>query len=162
MKRYAVLMLVLLLPGAMACAQSVTRDELVARIGTSYLQAAVLSADSPLFDNILLQAKSANPGASAEQWRQVKAEVVPAITGLLAGKGSPIEKLLQQSLAGMSDQELQRLLELLNDPVYRKFTAAMTSPAAQKELLGALAVASLRFNQIINAALQHQGLKDIH
>ncbi|MBI3561124.1 MAG: hypothetical protein HY080_05340 [Gammaproteobacteria bacterium] len=147
---------------SIAAAQTVPRDTLIDRIESIYAQATMLSADSPFMEMFMAPAKTANPGVNKTTWLGIKQELALSISNTITEKGGLLDKVLRKSLENLSDEELERLRQILSDPVYNKFQAAMASPATQRQFAQALLGNALKLNTAINAVLVRHNLKEVH
>jgi len=57
------------------------------------------------------------------------------MTKMFTEKGSTMDELIRSSLESFSDNELKALSQVLGDPSFRKFQAAMSGPAAERIVL---------------------------
>ena len=162
MKILAIFTSCLILCSSVASAQTPSRDELINQIETIYARSTILSPDSPLIDMYLSTPKQANPNTSSETWATVKQEVAIAVTNVMTRKGGSMDLVLRKSLDALSDTELSRLIQLLNDPVFVKYQAAVNSPAAQKQMMQGMVGMALGLNAAINKVLVSHGLKEVH
>lgn len=160
MKRLAGLSLFLFWSYSIAAAQASPRDVLIEHCETAYLRATTLSADSPLVDMLLASTKSANREASDDTWRGIRQEIAAAVTRSLTERGSTLDTTLRKSMEPLSDVELARLSQVLNDPAYTKFQSAMASPAAQKQFMQAMFDDAPKFQIVVNKILAQHGLKE--
>lgn len=155
----ALVLIAVLAPGA---ALAVTRDELIDQIETTYTSSAVIPADSPVVDLMLTQAKAANPDAAAETWQAVRGELAAAFSKSFTARGGMLDTLIRESLQPLSDRELRSLSQILRDPAYRKFQAAMSSSAAQGQMTRSMMQVGLQLGTLINGVLASHQLKEVH
>jgi hypothetical protein len=143
-------------------ADSTTRDALIDRIETQYVASTMISSDSPMVSSMLQPAMTANPGVAPETWQSVRIATAAAMTKMFTEKGSTMDVLIRNSLVSFSDKELKALGQLLSDPAFRKFQAAMTGPVAQQQLHAGMAKAGLQLATLINAILVNHHLNEVH
>lgn len=160
MKRFAGFSLFLFLSCSIAAAQASPRDVLIERCETAYLRATTLSADSPLVDMLLASTKSANREVNDDTWRVIRQEIATAVTQSLTERGSMLDTTFRKSMESLSDAELARLSQVLNDPAYTKFQSAMASPATQKQFMQAMYGDAAKFQTVANKILARHGLKE--
>jgi hypothetical protein len=84
------------------------------------------------------------------------------MTKMFTEKGSTMDVLIRSSLESFSDKELKALSQVLSDPSFRKFQAAMSGPAAQQQLHAGMAKAGLQLGPLINAVLVNHQLNEVH
>jgi hypothetical protein len=159
----AIVLLALIFCSSAACAESaLPRELLIDQIEASYMQSVVLSSDSPFLAMILSNAKAQNPKASAEQWAVVKRELAPALSKVLTGKGGMLDYTLRKSFEIFSDDELVRLAQLIDDPIYRKLQTALNNPSTQLEMAKMMFNSAARMNNAINDILAKHGLNAVN
>lgn len=107
---------------------------------------------------LLAAAKSANPNINSEKWEKVKVDTAASLTRTLAENGGPMGGVLVGALDAMSDTELERVAQLLDDPAYSKFQAILASSAVQQRVLQKTAKTSEKINDAVNAAISSNGL----
>ena len=156
-----IVLLLVAFPSAVV-AQPTSREDLIGKITHMYFEGSVFSGDSPVVDNLIVPARTANPRATEQQWKDVKAAVVPALANAMIGTGSPFDDITRAALRSMSDEELRRLLGLLEDPLYERFNKAISSPEAQAAMMRAMTLLGLQIGEILNSALRQQGLNEVH
>jgi hypothetical protein len=108
------------------------------------------------------QAKKANPTAPTEIWPIVQSELAASFKEVVFGKGSAIERIIRHALEPMSVGAMQRLSQLLDDPLYKQFTAAMSDPTAQKEAQTAIMRAGLELGPVFNEILTRHQLRGVY
>ena len=162
MKRQLLLAALLALSSSVSLANSAAREALIDQIETQYVATAVFASDSPAVISILQTAMTANPGVSTETWQSVKKETAAALTKMITEKGSTMDVLIRSSLESFSDKELKELSQLLSDPTFRKFQAAMSGPAAQQQLHAVMAKAGMQLAALINTVLVNHHLNEVH
>lgn len=143
-------------------ADAPARETMIDQIETQYLQARVISSDSPIVSKILEAAAAANPGVSPETWRTVKKEIAAAMTKIYTEKGSIIDTLIRGSLDSFSDRDLAVLNRVLSDPSYKKFVAAMSRPEAQKQMLTGTMESIPKLASSVNSILANHQLKAVN
>lgn len=156
------LVLSLVLGSSIASAQTTSREALIGRVEKSYLQTRMFPATSPILDRMLGPAMSANPGVSSKQWSDIRKEVASALIAVMMEKGGLLDTLLRNSMANLSDPDLERLAHIVSDPVFQQFRAAMASPSSQKQLMQAIYVNVPKMNMALNGVLVRHGLKAEH
>jgi hypothetical protein len=140
-------------------AKTSSRDVLIGQVEAAYTQAMILTPDSPLFDLYLAEAKSANPGVSSATWSEIKRDLSPAVTKVLIEQGGMVDVALRQSMESLSDDELQKLNVIFVDPTYKRFQAAMASPATQQQMLQSIMASAPKMNAVVDKVLAMHGLK---
>ena len=140
-------------------AEDSPHSALISRIEVQYLASTVVGPDSPIIDQWIAPARTLNPEVDQATWNGVKTDVAAALTSLLTAKGSALEVFFRGALDALSDAELARLSDLLNDPVYKKFQGAMGSTENQKRMLQAFMGDSLSMGAAVNGVLEKHGLK---
>jgi len=144
-----------------AAGENATREQWIARIEAQYMPVK-LSADSPVITSMVDQAKKANPTAPTEIWPIVQSELAASFKEVVFGKGSAIERIIRHALEPMSVGAMQRLSQLLDDPLYKQFTAAMSDPTAQKEAQTAIMRAGLELGPVFNEILTRHQLRGVY
>lgn len=139
-----------------------TRDETMARIEALQLNGSVFSPGSPFLESMLQPAFRANPGIDQDARDTIRKEAGMAMSKVMAQPGGLLDVTYRAALAPMSDAELERLLVLLSDPVWRKFSASMTAPATQQQMAKALLANTQQMNTALNAVLAKHGLPPTH
>jgi hypothetical protein len=138
------------------------REKYISAIESIYFKTTVLSADSPFVSNLLVSAKSANPGVSDGVWTSVASEVAGAFEGLLREKGGLTDTVLRSAMQDLSTADLAHLTDVLSDPVVMKYFAATRSAATQKQLAKGLWATTARLEEAVNKSLRERGLKEVH
>jgi hypothetical protein len=162
LKSNASLFVFLALSSSIALAQSAKRELLIENIETEYVSTEMFSSDSPVLNSILAPAMTANPGIPAETWQSVKVEVAAAVTKMFTEKGSAPDVIVRSSLESLSDRELKTLSQLLGDPTFKKFRAAMSNPSAQQQFRSGMAKAGMQLGPLMNTILVSHQLKQVH
>jgi hypothetical protein len=135
---------------------------LIDQIEIQYATTAMFASDSPVVSSVLQPAMTTNPGVSPEIWQSVRKETAAAMTKMFTEKGSTMDELIRSSLESFSDKELKALSQVLSDPSFRKFQAAMSGPAAQQQLHAGMAKAGMQLGAVINAVLVNHHLNEVH
>ncbi len=143
-------------------ADAPTRETMIDQIETQYLQARVISSDSPIVSKILEAATAANPGVSPETWQTVKKEIAAAMTKIYTEKGSIIDTLIRCSFDSFSDRDFAVLNRLLRDPSLQKFVAAMSRPEAQQQMLTGTMESIPKLASSVNSILANHQLKAVN
>lgn len=154
------LVLFLALWSSVAVAQTSPRNVLIGRI-ESISSHTIYSADSPLIEGLLVAAKVANPGVNSDTWADIKRETALTLSDFMAERGGSLDLRLRPSLETLSDAELERLCQILGDPVYNKFQRTLITPHAentQGQILKAMTDEALKYNATINSVLKRHGL----
>lgn len=138
------------------------RELLLDQVEAAYLRLAVLPPDSPIVDMWLQAPRAKNPQASEETWRTVKQELWTALSKVIGQKGGVLDKFLRRSMDGLSDSELERMGQILTDPVYARFQQTMTTPEAQKQLMQVMVDSALTMQGAMNEVLRQYGLREVH
>ncbi len=162
MKRILFLGSLLALSSAVSIANSDTREGLISQIVSQYVATTMFATDSPVVSSMLQPAMTANPGVSTETWQSVKTETAAAVTKMLTDKGSTMDVLIRSSLDSLSDKEMKVLSQVLSEPSYKKFQAAMSGPAAQQQLQAGMAKAGMQLGALINTVLASHHLNEVH
>ncbi|HEY2146235.1 MAG TPA: hypothetical protein VGH12_09215 [Steroidobacteraceae bacterium] len=139
-----------------------SRDDLVNQIEASYVSGTLIRSDSPIIEVLLESAKSANPNVAPDVWQSVKTDSAQAITKLLTGRGGVMDTIIRESLAPLSDKELQTLSQILSDPVYQKFQQVMSAPQTQKQMFDSMRQVGAHLVDTINGILAAHHLNTPH
>ncbi|MDA8094460.1 MAG: hypothetical protein M0T84_11240 [Betaproteobacteria bacterium] len=145
-----------------AWANPVSREALIQKIEGEYSSTTFFSPDSPLVQTLLAPAKSVNPGVSNAVWQGIAKEIAPALGRAVNGKGGVMDSVLRTPLETLSDSDLQRLMVILSDPVYKKFQTAITSPAAQRRVVQSMMANAWKLNVVVDQALTEHKLNVPH
>ena len=145
-----------------ATGENATREQWIERIEAQYMPVKLPAADSPVITSMVDQAKKANPTAPTEIWPIVQSELAASFKELVFGKGSAVERMIRHALEPMSVGDMQRLSKLLDDPLYKQFTAAMSDPTAQKEAQTAVMEAGLELGPVFNEILTRHQLRGVY
>lgn len=145
-----------------AWASPVSREALIQNIEDEYSSTTLFAADSPFVQTLLASAKSVNPGVSNAAWHGIAKEMEPALAKAVSGKGGLMDSLLRTPLETLSDSDLQRLTTILSDPVYQKFHTAMTSPAAQRQVVQSMMVNAWKLDAVVDQVLAEHKLNVPH
>jgi hypothetical protein len=89
----------------------------------------------PALASTLQFVRTANPGLSETQWREIMDEISDAMTAGMSQPGNPMFMAQAKLLASFSNAELEKLENLLNDPVYRRYSSTLSSATGQKMLM---------------------------
>lgn len=135
---------------------------LIDRAEAAYLQYALLSPNSPMLDLWLQAPREKNRQVSEETWRAVREQLAAALTKVLGQRGGVMDSVLRQSMSSLSDSDLQRIVEILNDPAYARFQQAVASPESQKQLLQTIIGSALAMQGALNEILRQHGLNEVH
>jgi hypothetical protein len=149
-------------PAAVAQTSTAQREAAITRIERAYAQTSLLAPDSPFTDNLLGGARAANPGVTDETWTSLKPEITAGVSAVMLDHGGLIDSLVRASVAALTDEELQRLLRIYEDPVFLKMQSAMGSSATQRQIAAAMWGDSVRIGSAINAVLSRHGLREVH
>ncbi len=155
----ALISLALALP---AHGQVSTREASIQRIVKLYGAEQSIGADSPVLFETFQQMREENPGVPEEKWTVVKQEVAAAIQNMYTREGGVFDALIRGAVVDMSDVELERLAQLMADPVHQKFQRLMTSRQGQDRMLELMARAVLAYFGEINEVMRRHGLKEVH
>jgi hypothetical protein len=143
-------------------AESMTREARITRITKSQLGSAMRAENLPGAASTLQFVRQTNPDLSTTQWNEIMDEVSATMTAAMSQPGNPMFSAYKKVLDPFSDAELAKLENLLNDPVYRKYGAALSSPAAQQALMQGMIENSPWMPEALNLALRKRGLKEVH
>lgn len=138
------------------------RDATIVKIESTYTRGALFAPDSPIVKTMLGSAKTANPGTQDDVIAALAPEVAPALSQVFTQRGGLYDTLLRTALEPLSQEELERLEALLNDPVYLKFQMAMSATTAQQKFMQAIMGNTLRMQITINEILVKHGLREVH
>jgi hypothetical protein len=139
-----------------------TRDETIKRIESIQLSTAVFAPESPFLLDMLKPALMANPDVKADEWDSIRREASAAISSVMSQPGGMMDVTYRAALSPLSDAELDRLAVLLGDPVLRKFSASMTAPATQQQVIKALMTNTEQMGTALNLVLAKHRLKTTH
>ncbi|MFA6062694.1 MAG: hypothetical protein WC736_08845 [Gallionella sp.] len=158
----SIFVLALFLWSSISVAQTPPRDVLIDRVESIYFQATLYSPDSPSIELLFEPVKDSNPDVSNDTWLALKKEFAPAIAKAMTERGGPLDTAVRNSLRNLSDAELDKLCQILSDPVYSKFQGAIGNRSSQTQFLLALGDAVLKMTDAVNSVLTRHGLKKIH
>jgi hypothetical protein len=113
-------------------------------------------------EKFLQAPKAANPTVGTETWVAVKKEMASALNAAMTEKGGLLDTILRKSMENLSDKDLARLAQILGDPAYGRFQAALASPEMQKQMMQAVLGDTARITTAINGVLSSHGLTDVH
>lgn len=156
------LLCALILWTGVAAGEDAIREQWIERIEAQYMPAKLPAADSPIITSMIDQAKKANPTAPTEIWPIVQSELAASFREVVFGRGSAAEGMIRHALEPMSVDDMQRLSKLLDDPLYKQFTAAMSDPAAQKEAQTAMMKVGLQLGPVFNEILTRHQLRGVY
>lgn len=163
MKSFYYAFVIAVLMSSTSHAQTPHRDMTIRLIEeVAFGQANVYTAKSPLIEMFLAPAKSANPGVSPETWEKVKSDLAAALAKAMSENGGPMGGVLTGAVDTLSDEELDRISKLLNDPIYRKFQTALSRPEVQQRIMQKSAANSMKMIAVVNTVLANSGLKVPH
>jgi hypothetical protein len=144
-------------------AQSASREATIEHIeALTFGQTNVYTPDSPIVALLITEAKAANPAEPQSTWDSIKAELATALAKAMTENGGPMRGVLSGALDSMSDAELNRLANMLDDPAYRKFQAALSTPSLQRRIMAASGANGARMQSALNTVLAKHGLKQAH
>lgn len=162
MKSIFVLALSLFLWPSISVAQTLPRDALIDRVKSIYVETSLFPPDSPMIEMFIDAAKSTNPGVSSDIWPGIKQEIATAFSKVMAEKEGLIDTTIRRSLENLSDVELEKLGQILSDPVFYKFQAAMVSSSTQKQLMQVMLGIKPKLKAAANSSLVGHGLKEVY
>lgn len=143
-------------------AESPAREARIARITKSQLGSAMRAENLPGAASSLQFVRQTNPNLSTTQWSEIMDEVNDTMTSAMSQPGNPMFSAYKKLLGPFSDDDLAKLENLLNDPVYRKYSTTLTSPTAQQALMQGMIENSPWMPEALNLALRKRGLKEVH
>jgi len=144
-------------------AQTSHRDMTLRHIEeVAFGQTNVYTAKSPFIEMFLAPAKSANPSISLETWEKVKSDLAVALAKAMSENGGPMGGVLTGAVDTLSDDELERVSKLLDDPTYKKFQTALSRPEIQQRVMQKSAANSMKMIAVVNTVLANSGLKVPH
>lgn len=148
---------------AVTSAQTSPRELTIRHIvDVAFNQANVYSAKSPIIERLLGSAKSANPAVSPDAWEKMKPELSIGLTKAMSENGGVFGGALNGAFDELSDSELDRVSQLLDDPVYKKFQTALANPAVQQRVMQLSMASASRMNAALNIVLASHGLREVH
>lgn len=162
MKKLAFAIGLFALVSVSSASNTASRNDTIERIEALQLNESVFTPDSPFLMSMLQPALQANPGVGDEELHAIRIEAAPALSKVLTEPGGLLDTTYRTALAPLSDAELDRLAELLSDPVWRKFNASMAAPATQQQFVKALMSNTLQTRAALDAVLTKHGLKTVH
>jgi hypothetical protein len=115
-------------------AGSAPHEALIEQIEAHYTSSNILTAESPTVKMPVDKAVVANPGAEESRWQSVRAETAKAMARLFTAKGSLLDVQVRYATESLSDSELKTLNGVLDNPVFKKYQAAMASNSSQKQV----------------------------
>lgn len=143
-------------------AESPAREARTARIIKSQLGSAMRAENLPGAASTLQFVRQTNPNLSQTQWSEIMDEVNNTMTSAMSQPGNPMFSAYKKLLRSFSDDDLEKLEILLNDPIYRKYSTTLTSPTAQQALMQGTIENSPWMPEALNLALRKRGLKEVH
>jgi hypothetical protein len=161
MKKLALIITLAVLP-PICTASGGARDETINRIESIQLSTAVFPPESPFLLDMLKPALRANPNVKTNEWDDIRREASAAVSKVIIQPGGLVDLTYRAALSPLSDAELDRLLVLLSDPVWRKFSASMSAPGTQQQVIKALMTNTEQMGVALNAVLAKHGLKTMH
>ena len=106
--------------------------------------------------------RQTNPGLSDAEWKAIAAEVGGIMAEGMSKPGNPMFVAYQTLLEPLSDTELAKLDILLADPLYRRFSAMLTTETGQRVITEG-AIENAPFMPVtLNFVLRKHGLKEVH
>jgi uncharacterized protein (DUF1778 family) len=162
MNKLLMISALVLLPQICFASGAPGRDAAIARIENLQVSESMLTPDSPFLTNMFAPARQANPGVKNEEGSDIRRETSTAIAQVMTQPGGMMDTIFRTALEPMSDAELTKLEALLSDPVWRKFTTALASPAVQQKAVQALMSNTSQMGAAMNAVLARHGLKGIN
>lgn len=138
------------------------RDAAIARIMRSQLNTAMLAGSNLAAASTLASVRQTNPGVSKEELKEITDEVGELMASGMSQPGNPAFTAYRTLLEPMSDAELSELGRLLADPVYRKFSRALSSEASQRMLIKGMMENTPWMPEALNLVLRKRGLKEVH
>lgn len=162
MRSILVLALSLFLWPSISVAQTLPRDALIDRIESIYVETSLLPPDSPMIEMFIDAAKATNPGVSSDIWLGIKQEIAIAFSKVMTEKGGVMDTMIRRSLENLSEVELEKLSQILSDPVFYKFQAAMVSTPTQKQLMQVMHSIQPKLKAAANSSLVGHGLKEVY
>lgn len=158
---YWLFLAALVLNGSNASAASANREATINRINRAYAKSTGFSSAPPLVDQVIESAKSKNGGSKEEIWQNLKPEFVSALDGVQRENERVFCGHLSTILAGLSDEEVERLALILEDPVLVKFQLAVSTPTFQKQIMQSSSGLILLYKGAINKVLTSHGLHEL-
>lgn len=143
-------------------AQDSDRDALITELVKTQAGQTGSSTFAPLANLMIQQAKQVNPSATPETWRAVQQEISNGMVNILNGPGGPIDIVTRAGTVDMSNAEIAHLIVVLSDPTLAKFRSSTSSPDTQTKIIRSTSLQASKMGALINAALVHNGLREIH
>jgi len=162
MKKSMIVLSMLLLPAWTYADSTNQREVLIGQIEAHYNNPQLMSPNSPVLRMFLQDAQSANPGVSAQDWNVVTSETAAAFRHILTQPGGPLDRMLHQALASLTDAELQRMALISADPAYTKFQNGMQQPKIQQQLMTSLSASAMQLGAQLNHILRRHGLHTVN
>jgi hypothetical protein len=142
-------------------AQTIDRDAAISRIEALHVGQLVLDADSPFLSFMLRPVASTNPGLSKDELNKIAKDFSAEVVNILTNKGGAYDTFFRTALGDLSDSELIRLEQLLNDPVYRRMQMSMGSTQGQRGMIQAMSASTSKLKPAMNSILSKHGLKPV-
>jgi hypothetical protein len=161
-KIQACLLAILAIIPHVTLAGSSAHEALIDQIEAHYTSSIILNADSPTVKLPVDRAVAANPGVDESTWQSVRAEAATALIKLFTAKGSLLDVQVRNATDSLNESELITLNGILDNPVFRKFQAAMASNSAQKQVFSDVMKAGLGMGPLINTILVNYHLIEVH
>ena len=145
-----------------AASDNRVREARIGRMVKSQLGAAMRAEDLPAAASTLQFVRQTNPSLTEAQLSEIMDEVNDMMTTGMSQRGNPMFLAHEKLLSSFSDADLVKLEQLLEDPIYRKYSSALASPVAQQALMQGFIENSPWMPEALNLALRKRGLKEVH
>jgi hypothetical protein len=143
-------------------AQGSDRDALITELVKTQAGQTGSSSFVPLANLMMQQAKQINPGTTPETWQAVQQEISNGMVNVLNGPGGPIDIVTHAGTVDMSNAEIAHLIVVLSDPTLAKFRSKASSSDTQTKIIRSTSLQASKMAALVNAALVHNGLREIH
>lgn len=140
-------------------AQASSRAADIKALQSIWLEQQPLLTDDSTTRTLLDAYRQLNPQLSEQEWQPVAQEILARLRQVLASLSSTLDVLLETSMDEFSDEEISRLVQLMSDPVYRKYQQALLSPAVQQRMVGEFAKAAQAMDNAANEVLRRHRLR---
>lgn len=112
---------------ALAQDADVSRETTVLAIEKMFLVKNLLSTEGPMLRSIIEPLKRRNTKFSETDWQNFATELQDKLLSEFLRPQGAFDRGFRKSLEGFSDEELTKLLGVLNDPILERFKQSQTS-----------------------------------
>ncbi|GGC65603.1 hypothetical protein [Undibacterium terreum] len=117
---------------------------------------------SPQIEVFLKAAKTKNPEVDNETWESIRTDLTASLSQVVKANGGPMKGVFSGAMDNFSDEELEQLRKLLDDPIYKKLQTAMSNPAVQQRVINMTQGFAAIVWPVANKVLTKHGLKGVY